>query len=254
MTDNENWAAHLRRVGSGVVPPSPADPHAMAATAVRRTRVRRAVVAGGSVTGIVAVVAGTAFALGGHGPAPEALPGTATVSTTEAVSADPAGGVPAGWHSERLGRLSYALPPELETGGPNPDEPGSESLTWHDRRDPDAPPFIHVQAVTPEYEFYDTDATGLRSTPGADAEAFDVAGAGVATIEDATDDLTDAVFGGGSPGGSGADGSGDSRTLRPVRFIVHPEGSEERYVISLNLPAEGSDALVDGLRASLRVD
>lgn len=242
MTDNENWAIHLRQVGAEVVPPTPADPHSMADVAVRRTHVRRAVAMGGSVTGIVAMVAGTAFALSGPGQAPEALPGTAAVSTTEAASASPADdGVPAGWHPERLGKLSYALPPDIVTSGPSQDEPGVESQMWHDRLDPDAPPFLRVEVVTPDYEFYDTDAAGLRSTPGTGAETFDVAGASAATVEDATGELMEAagVFGGGA---------------RPVRIIVHPDGGDDRYVIHLNLPAEGSDELLAGLQGSLRMD
>lgn len=253
MTENDNWVTHWRQIGAGVVPPTPADPRAMAAVAVRRTRVRRAVVAGGSVTGIVAMVAGTAFAMGGVGQAPEVLPGAPTASATEARSADPAAAhVPEGWHSERLRDLSYALPPELVTNGPNPDEPGSESLTWHDRRDEDRPPYVHVQVVTPGYAFYDTDATGLSSTPGADAEPFDLEGASLATVEDSTGGLLAAA---GHPTGDDAAGildPVDPDAARIVRVIVHPAGSEERYVIHLNLPA-GSEELLDGFQGSLRI-
>lgn len=249
MNHDENWATDLRQVGDGVVPPTPADPHAMAATAVRRTRVRRAVIASGSVTGIIALVAGTAFAMSGPLQSPEALPGGAVASTAEEQSASsevsPASdGVPENWHAEQLRDLSYALPPHLVTSGPVQDEPGVESQMWHDRRDPDAPPFIRVEVVTPEYEFYDSDAAGPRSTPGTDAEEVDVAGASVATVEDATDDLIEAA---------GFFGRDDPDMPRPVRIIVHPDGSEQRYVIHLNLPA-GSDELLDGVQDSLRLD
>ncbi|GAB3160953.1 hypothetical protein GCM10027059_09980 [Myceligenerans halotolerans] len=252
MTDNDNWVTHWRQVGTGVNPPTPADPHAMAAVAVRRTRTRRAALAGGSVAGIVAMVAGTAFAMGGAGQTPEVLPGAGVASTSETGSAIPADGrTPADWHSEQWHDLSYALPPEFATDGPNPPEPGIESVTWSDNRDPDVHRSVYVEIVTPDFEFYDTDAGGLRSTAGTDAEAFDVAGAKVATIEDMTDDLRQAA---GIAGGGDAAGNGGPDAPRVARFIVHPDGGDERYVIVLNLPAEGSDELVEGLQDSLRVD
>ncbi|MBL0884822.1 hypothetical protein [Myceligenerans indicum] len=246
MTENHNtWATHLRRVGAGVVPPTPADPHVMAAVAVRRTRVRRAVVAGVSVTGAVAAIAGTAFALGGSAQPPEALPGAAMVSATEAAAV---GTVPEGWHVEHLRDLSFALPPEFEGDGPNPPEPGEESWTWSDDRDPDVHRSVHVEVVTPEYAYYDATAGGTRSTPGDGAEEFEVAGAGVATVEDMTEELKAAA---GTADGRDA-GTPGPDSPRVARIIVHPAGSDARYVIHVNVPAD-SDDLLDGLRESLRV-
>lgn len=263
MNHDENWATDLRQVGDGVVPPTPADPHAMAATAVRRTRVRRAVIASGSVTGIIAMVAGTAFAMSGPLQSPEALPGGAVASTAEEQSASsevsPASdGVPENWHTEQLRDLSYALPPHLVTSGPGEDEPGVESQNWHDRRDPDAPPFVRVEVVTPDHEFDYTDAVPLRSMLelADDGEAIGVEGAEVAVLKDATGDLMSAA---GVPHGEGTVLTGeplqvDGDSVRPVQIIIHPEGSDDHYVVSLNLPAEGSDELLDGFRDSLRLD
>ena len=255
-TVDESWVAHVRDLGTGVEPPTSANPHDMSRVAIRRTRTRRAALATGGGMMTVAAVAVTAFALGGPTAGGVLLPGAPTSVST---SADPSvkerraeelqareqellaaaeAQAPAGWHAHELEGLVYALPPEIVTSGPVQDEPGVTSDMWHSSEDPDAPPFIRIAHVTPDYEFYDTDAGGLTQTPGPDAMPFDLPGASVATVENG-EELREIA---GFPEGDGA--------ANHFRILVHRADGPGRYLITMNLP-EGSDELVDGFLDSL---
>jgi hypothetical protein len=235
---DDGWVDHLRDVVGGVVPPTPADPHDLARVAVRRTRARRAVlVAGGGVTA-VATVAATAFALGGPTTSGELLPGAAVSASASAASQE----VPAGWHTEELEGLTYALPPEIVTSGPVQDEPGETSDMWHSKADPDSPPFLRIAHITPDYEFYTTDAGGLTQIPGSGARHFDLPGAEVATVEDGDSEELREIM------AMPADGPNE-----PIRIIVHRADGPGRYLVTMNVP-EGSDALVEGFVSSLSLD
>lgn len=85
---DETWLAHVREVSTGVVPPTPANPHDMSRTAVRRTRTRRAVLLTGGGLATIAVAAGAAFAFGGPTTGGVLLPGSETSSVTPGVSAE----------------------------------------------------------------------------------------------------------------------------------------------------------------------
>jgi hypothetical protein len=252
---DERWVAHLRDLSAGVVPPTPANPHAMSRVAIRRTRTRRAVlVTGGGVTA-VAAVAGAAFALGGPTTTGVLLPGGATSASdalTKSASESATADVPDGWEVHELEGLTYALPPEMVTSGPVQDDlqhggfssldvltPGVTSDMWHSSDDPDAPPFLRIAYVTPDYEFYDTKARGLTQTPGPDAWSFDLPGASVATIE-----------------GDGAlpeiAGARESEAL-VRKILVHRADGPGRYLITMTLPA-GSEDFVGKFQASLSLD
>ncbi|MEV0953190.1 hypothetical protein [Promicromonospora sp. NPDC050249] len=253
---DEAWVAHVRDLSSGVVPPTAANPHAMSRVAIRRTRTRRAVFATGGGVLTVAAVAGAAFALGGPTAPGVLLPGGSPASSTSAgpsMSVEEqrardaeaaalkeleSAGVPDGWEVHELEGLTYALPPEIMSSGPVQDEPGVSSDMWHSSDDPDAPPFIRVAYVTPDYEFYDTKASGLTQTPGPTAKSFDLPGASVATVEDGERLSEIAGFPEADP----------ARGL--IRILVHRADGPGRYTISMNLPAADAE-FVEEFRASL---
>lgn len=254
---DESWVAHLRDLSTGVAPPTEANPHAMSRVAIRRTRTRRAVFATGGGMLTVAAVAGAAFALGGPTAPGVLLPGGSPAAT--AASADPSmsaderlareveaaalkelesAGVPDGWEVHELEGLTYALPPEIVSSGPVQDEPGVASDMWHSSEDPDTPPFIRVAYVTPDYEFYDTKASGLTQTPGPNAKSFDLPGASVATVEDG--ELLREI--------AGLPEADADRGL--IRILVHRADGPGRYTISMNLPTADAE-FVEEFRASL---
>lgn len=252
---DENWVAHLRDLSTGVAPPTSADPHAMSRVAIRRTRTRRAVFATGGGMLTVAAVAGAAFALGGPTAPGVLLPGGSPASSAQtSMSAEEqrarevelaarealeqARNVPDGWHAHELEGLIYALPPEIVTSGPVQDEPGETSDMWHSSEDPDAPPFLRIAHVTPDYEFYDTKAAGLTQTPGPDATSFDLPGASVATVDDSAALSESAGFPEADP----------DRGL--VKILVHREDGPDRYTITMNLP-KADPAFVDEFLATL---
>jgi hypothetical protein len=268
--DDARWLAHLRDLSTGIEPPTSADPHAMSRAAIRRTRTRRAFLATGGGVTAVAAVAATAFALGSPTTPGVLLPGglasasaSADASTSveerraraleeqrmedvreAAIAALESAGVPDGWEVHELEGLTYALPPEIETSGPVQDEPGVTSDMWHSGADPDAPPFLRMAYVTPDYAFYDTEADGLTQTPGPGATSFELAGASVASIEVRTPELRAIA---GTPAGS---------EVEPVRILVHREDGPGRYVITMTLsggPEFGED-FVEEFRSSLQLN
>ncbi|WP_454854304.1 hypothetical protein [Promicromonospora soli] len=236
---DESWVAHLRDLSTGVEPPTSANPHAMSRVAIRRTRTRRAVLTTGGGVLTVAAVAGAAFAIGSPTTSGPLLPGAPTSASADpsmsaeerrareveaaAVRALESGNVPAGWHVNVLEGLVYALPPEIVTSGPVQDEPGVTSDMWHSSEDPDSPPFLRMAYVTPDYEFYDTKASGLTQTPGPDARSFDLPGASVATVDDSAP-LSEIA---------GAPEADPDRGL--VKILVHREDGPGRYMITMNL-------------------
>lgn len=242
---DEAWVAHVRELGSAVLPPTPADPHAMSRTAVRRTRTRRAVLATGGGALTVAVFAGAAFALAGPTTG-VLLPGAGSSGVSTSASADPSVGpssgaaeVPAGWEVHELEGLTYAVPPGIVASGPVQDEPGESSDMWHDAEDPDAPPFLRVAHVTPDYEFYDSTAGGLTQTPGDAATPFDLPGASVATVEDGSEELREIMA---MPEGS---------SVRPVRILVHRADDPARYIVTMTLPTTTAPSFVDTFLSTL---
>ncbi|MFI2363186.1 hypothetical protein [Promicromonospora sp. NPDC019610] len=245
---DDGWLAHVRDVGGGVVPPTPADAHALASVAVRRTRTRRAVlVAGGGVTA-VAAFAGAAFALVGPTASGELLPGgpvssSATISAS--ASADPAAGAasgeaPAGWHTHELASLTYSLPPDLVTSGPVEDEPGVTSDMWHSEADPDAPPFLRMA-------YYDE---GPESTEWPDiadrsgGEPFDLPGAASALAFDVAVEVA------GLP--SGTELPDDQKG--PTMLVIEPATGQGAYLVTLNLPHETAEEFVSSFEATLSLD
>ncbi|MFD6448447.1 hypothetical protein ACFWEJ_25315 [Promicromonospora sp. NPDC060204] len=250
---DDGWLAHVREVSGGVVPPSPADAHALANVAVRRTRTRRAVLATGGGLTAVAAFAGAAFALGGPTTSGELLPGgapsssasvSASASGADAAAAAGAGSaeVPAGWDTDTLDGLTYALPPDVTRSGDRIEaEPGILADFWRHKGE-DVPPYIHVARITPEYEFYDTKARGLTQTPGAEADEFDLPGASVATVEKGTEELREVM--GASPTG----------TADLVRIIVHRADGPDRFLITMTLPEDADDAWVDTFLNTLSLD
>lgn len=239
---DETWVAHMRELSTGIEPPTSANPHAMSGVAIRRTRTRRAVLTTGGGVLTVAAVAGAAFAIGGPTADGVLLPGgspaasaSSSMSVEERRAEDVRAGalealesadVPDGWEVHELAGLTYALPSEIVTSGPVQDEPGVTSDMWHSGNDPDAPPFLRIAYVTPDYEFYDTKAGGLTQTPGPDATSFDLPGASVATVENGTRELRNVA---GMPAGTEA-------TAPPVRILVHREDGPGRYTITMTLP------------------
>ena len=240
---DERWVAHLRDLSAAVVPPTAGDPHAMSRTAVRRTRTRRAVFATGGGVLTVAAVAGAAFALNGPTAPGVLLPGGST-SVAAPASADPASDaaaeVPDGWNVHELEGLTYALPSEIVTSGPVHDEPGETSDMWHSSKDPDSPPFLRIASVTPDYEFYDSKASGLTQTPGPEATPFDLPGSSLASLEEGTEDLSAAA---------GMNPDSES-SATPVRILIHRADDPVRYVITMNLPEKNPElveAFIDSL-------
>ncbi|GAB2499380.1 hypothetical protein GCM10027063_43690 [Promicromonospora xylanilytica] len=230
---DESWVAHLRELSTGVVPPTSANPHAMSRVAIRRTRNRRAALSAGGGLLTVAAVAGAALALGGPATQGMLLPGgSPSASDTErpAAAEEPRkatpGSVPDGWTVHELEGLTYALPPEIVSSGRVQDEPGSTSDMWRSGEDPDAPPFLRVAHVTPEYEFYDSEAGGLTQEPGSEATSFDLPGSSLASVEEGTADLSAAA--GINPEAEAA--------VTPVRILVHRADDPGRYVITMTLP------------------
>lgn len=228
---DESWVAHLRELSSGVAPPTAANPHAMSRTAIRRTRNRRAVLATGGGVLTVAAVAGAAFALGGPTTPGVLLPGgppsASDAERPAAAERNPTPeSVPDGWTVHELEGLSYAVPPEIVSSGRVEDEPGSTSDMWRSAADPDAPPFLRIAHVTPDYEFYDSKAGGLTQTPGPEATSFDLPGSSLASVEEGTADLSAAA--GINPEAEAA--------VAPVRILVHRADDPGRYVITMNLP------------------
>jgi hypothetical protein len=248
---DDGWLTHLREVGGGVVPPTPADPHDLARVAVRRTRARRAfLVSGGGLTA-VAAFAGAAFALGGPTAAGVLLPGG---SASVAASADPsagsaasasapagsgsgpaAGEVPDGWHTHELAGLTYSLPPEIVTSGPVEDEPGVTSDMWHSSVDPDAPPFLRMAW----YEDGPEDLPGI--TDRTDGEPFDLPGAERA---EAFDVAAEAY---GLP--TGSEVPDDAKG--PTMLVLEPATGKGAYMISLNLPHESAADFVATFKTTL---
>nr|BFF17914.1 hypothetical protein GCM10025730_14350 [Promicromonospora thailandica] len=132
------------------------------------------------------------------------------------------------------------------SSGPTKDEPGETSQMWHHDGE-DVPPYIRVARLTPEYEYYDTTASGLTSVPGEGAEGFDLPGSSTATVERGTPDLRAAM---------GLSTEGDPQ-VTPVRILVHPADSDVRYVITMTLPVgeSGEDSeLVDAFVGTLSLD
>lgn len=124
MSTEEQFAARLRRLGGDIAPTTTPDPDALAATAVRRVRRRRAV---GSIAGTaaaVAVVATLAFTLPDAGPA--SLPGGSASAVVTPATASPSAGpegfvyeaqaVPEGWRSIGIAGLALAVPEAWEGG------------------------------------------------------------------------------------------------------------------------------------------
>jgi hypothetical protein len=233
---DESWVAHLRDLSTAVAPPTSADPHAMSRTAIRRTRTRRAVLTTGGGVLTVAAVAGAALALGGPTTPDALLPGASASATASTDPSAAAPEVPAGWHVHELEGLTYALPPEIVTSGPVQDEPGVTSDMWHSSEDPDSPPFLRMA-------HYDEGSTtpvwpGVADKPG---EEFDLPGAERATVADAAAEVA------GLP--SGTDVPDDWKG--PAMLVVEREDGPGAYVISLNIPHEGSKQFVDQFRATL---
>jgi hypothetical protein len=203
-------------------------------------------VTGGGVTA-VAAVAVTAFALGGPTTQGVLLPGapaSVSVSASASASADPSSGasgeVSAAWHVHELEGLTYALPPEIVTSGPVQDEPGVTSDMWHSSEDPDAPPFVRVA-------YY---AAGSESpawpdvASKADAWEFELPGASRAIVADISAEVA------GLPSGTEVPG----RSKGPRMFVIERADGPGTYVITLNVPREGSAQFVQGFRASLSLD
>ncbi|GAA2221313.1 hypothetical protein GCM10010413_11390 [Promicromonospora sukumoe] len=251
---DDGWLTHLREVGGGVVPPTPADPHDLARVAVRRTRTRRAFLASGAGLTAVAAFAGAAFALGGPTTAGVLLPGgSASVSAsaspdpsaTASSAADPdpatelaAGEVPDGWHTHELAGLTYSLPPEIVTSGPVQDEPGVISDMWHSSVDPDSPPFLRM-AYHEE---------GPEDLPGivyqVDGEPFDLPGAERAEVFDVAAEVY------GLP--PGTEVPDDQKG--PTMLVLEPASGEGAYMINLNLPHESAADFVATFKATLSLD
>lgn len=245
---DEQWARRVRAIGADVVPPTPADPRALANTAIRRARTRRALLVGGGGAAALAVVAGSALAMNGFVPATASLPGSGSQSETSvsaSAAANDGSATPPAEGRTTLGALSYAAPPDVVPAEPADDEPGVTSDMWHDRTDPDSPPWIVVQQITPEAEYHGTDAGGLTQEPGPDATPIDLEGAQVATLEQDTDHLREAA------GLIGADASGAGQSTVLARIQIHPEGSDDRYTITMSLPAGDHDALIQDFADSL---
>lgn len=256
---DERWVAHVRDLGAGVVPPTPADPHDMSRVAIRRTRTRRAVLATGGGMAAVAAVAATAFVLGGPTTDGVLLPGA---SVSVSTSADPSSGVsedpeaealarekerlaavalaPDGWEVHELEGLTYALPPEIVTSGPVQDEPGVVSDMWHSSEDPDAPPFLRIA--------YYAEGSESPAWPGvadkSGGEEFDLPGAERATVSDVAAEVA------GLPSGTDVP---DSRK-GPAMLVIERADGPGTYVITLNLPRERSEEFVEVFRASLSLD
>ncbi|MCF4121213.1 hypothetical protein L1785_09480 [Antribacter sp. KLBMP9083] len=131
MSTDDQFAAGLRRIADGLEAPTPVDPDALAAVAVRRTRRRRVVVPTVSALAVIALATTVAFALPDAGRT--ALPGggsspSATTATSPAPEAsappeptptpsrpvDPftyeASNVPDGWKSVGATGLALAVP------------------------------------------------------------------------------------------------------------------------------------------------
>ncbi|MFD7309881.1 hypothetical protein [Promicromonospora sp. NPDC059942] len=250
---DDSWLAHVREVSGGVVPPSPADAHALASVAVRRTRTRRAVLATGGGLTAVAAFAGAAFALGGPtttgmllpGGAPSTSVSDAAVAAATEGAADAAAGVaageaPAGWHTHVLKGLTYSLPPEIVTSGPVSDEPGVTSDMWHSEADPDAPPFLRMA-------FYD-DGPESKEWPGiaerTGGEPFDLAGAKRAVELDVAAEVY------GLP--AGTEVPDDEKG--PRLLVIEPATGPGAYYITLNLPPETAEAFVESFVPTLSLD
>lgn len=235
---DEAWAAHLRDLSTDVAAPTVADPHTMSRVAIRRTRTRRAVLTTGGGMLTVAVVAGAAFALGGPTTQGDLAPGASSPASRPAVEAasGAASAAPNGWHVHELEGLTYALPPEIVTSGPSQDEPGVTSDMWHDGEDPDAPPFLRMA-------YYDEGSSSsawpdVADKPGAE---FDLPGAESATVSDVAAEVA------GLP--SGTDVCDDCKG--PAMVVIERADGPGAYVISLNIPAEGSKEFVERFRATL---
>lgn len=245
---DDGWLAHVREVSGGVVPPSPADAHALASVAVRRTRTRRAVVATGGGLTAVAAFAGAAFALGGPTTAGVLLPGgapsasvSASADPSTSASADPVSRkAPEGWHTHELAGLTYALPPEIVTSGPVEDEPGVTSDMWHSSVDPDSPPFLYLA-------YYDEGSEG-EAWPGiadrTDGEPFDLPGAASAEAFDVAAEAA------GLP--TGTEVPDDAKG--PTMLVIEPATGEGAYMISLNLPHETAEEFVASFQLTLSLD
>ncbi len=239
---DDGWLAHLREVGGGVVPPTPADPHDLARVAVRRTRARRAFLASGGGLAAVAAFAGAAFALGGPTTAGVLLPGGSVAASASpsasAASPDPgsaAGEVPDGWHTHELGGLTYSLPPEIVTSGPVEDEPGVTSDMWHSKVDPDSPPFLRMAY----YEEGPEDLPGI--TDRTDGEPFDLPGAERAEAFDVAAEVY------GLP--TGTEVPDDEKG--PTMLVVEPASGEGAYMITLNLPHDTAADFVATFKTTL---
>jgi hypothetical protein len=249
---DESWVAHLRDLSTGVAPPTAANPHAMSRVAIRRTRTRRAVFATGGGVLTVAAVAGAAFALGGPTAPGVLLPGgspaASSASADRSMSVDQrraleaaqellASDLPEGWHVHELEGLTYAVPPEIVTSGPGQDEPGVTSDMWHSVEDPDAPPFYRIA--------YFDEGSETPAWPDvadeADGEEFDLPGAERAVMQDVAAEAA------GLPSGTAV----PDDQKGPVMFVVERADGPGAYVITLNLPHEGSTELVQTFRQSL---
>lgn len=254
---DESWVAHLRDLSTAVAPPTAADPHTMSRVAIRRTRTRRAVLTTGGGVLTVAAVAGAAFALGGPTAPGVLLPGGSPAVTA---SADPSmsteeqrarraeevraaavemlrSDLPEGWHVHELEGLTYAVPPEIVTSGPVQDEPGVTSNMYHSVEDPDAPPFYRIA--------YFDEGSETPAWPGvvdeAGGEEFDLPGAESAVVRDVAAEAA------GLPAGTAVP---DDQT-GPVMLVIERADGPGAYVITLNLPHEGSEELVQTFRDAL---
>lgn len=145
--------------------------------------------------------------------------------------------LPEGWHVHELEGLTYAVPPEILTSGPVQDEPGVTSNIYHSVEDPDAPPFYRIA-------YYD-EGSETPAWPGtadqAGGEEFDLPGAERAVMRDVAAEAA------GFPTGTAV--SDDQKG--PVMFVVERADGPGAYLITLNLPHEGSTELVQTFRDAL---
>ena len=143
-----------------------------------------------------------------------------------------------GWEVHELEGLIYALPPEIVTSGPVEDEPGVTADMWHSGEDADSPPFLRMAYFDEGSE--NPAWPGFADKPG---EEFDLPGAERAIVADIAAEVA------GLPG----DTDVPDHWKGPAMLVIEREDGPGAYVISLNLPAEGSEEFVEEFRASLRL-
>ncbi|MFI2485654.1 hypothetical protein ACH47X_02035 [Promicromonospora kroppenstedtii] len=230
---DDGWVDHLRDVVGGVVPPTPADPHDLARVAVRRTRTRRALLASGGGLTAVAAFAGAAFGLGGPTTSGELLPAASASASDPVASRE----VPAGWHTEELEGLTYALPPEIVTSGPVADEPGETSEMWHSKEDPDSPPFLRMAY----YDEGSESATWPGIAERGDGEPFELTGAASALEFDV------AAEAGGLPTGTEV----PDHAQGPTMLVIEPTAGDGAYVITITQFGDTAEDFVEAFLPTL---